>query len=353
MKKKNLKKIIGIAVSTLLAVYVIGSVSLIDYFVKFYFSKSDRVNFSTLLRWKDYENLERETVTFPSGKETLTGYIYGKENTSLGLVVVSHGLTRDSEEYMNETKYFVDKGFMVFAFDNTGSGKSTGESYRGLAQSVIDLDNALKYVEQNALFDGLPICLYGHSWGGYATTAVLNCDHDIVAVASLAGYNSCMQQMYYSGEKAVGSLAVIEKPFMWLMQYFRFGDKMMLTAADGINHASDTAVMIVQGDLDDFVGYDGPCIYNNREKITNPNVKYVVLEGREHDDLMFDYGEERVNYRKQMNEEYKKLEEQYDGKIPDEVRLEWSNSVDKELLSRLNEELFADIVEFYKQAIEK
>ena len=162
-----------------------------------------------------------------------------------------------------------------------------------------------------------------------------------------------MQQMYYSGEKAVGSLAVIEKPFMWLMQYLRFGDKMMLTAADGINHASDTAVMIVQGDLDDFVGYDGPCIYNNRDKITNPNVKYVVLEGRRHDDLMFDYSEERVAYRNQIEEEYERLEEQYDGKIPDEVRLEWSNSVDKKLLSRLNEELFADIVEFYKQAIEK
>ena len=101
------------------------------------------------------------------------------------------------------------------------------------------------------------------------------------------------------------------------------------------------------------MGYDGPCIYNNRDKITNPNVKYVVLEGRRHDDLMFDYSEERVTYRNQIDEEYEKLEEQYDGKIPDEVRLEWSNSVDKKLLSRLNEELFADIVEFYKQAIEK
>ena len=59
MKKKNWKKRIGIAAGVVLAVYAIGSVSLIDYFVKFYFSKSDRVNFSTLLRWKDYENFDR------------------------------------------------------------------------------------------------------------------------------------------------------------------------------------------------------------------------------------------------------------------------------------------------------
>ncbi len=48
---------------------------------------------------------------------------------------------------------------MVFAYDNTGSGASTGDSCIGLVQSALDLDNALTYVEQNPVFDGLPICL--------------------------------------------------------------------------------------------------------------------------------------------------------------------------------------------------
>lgn len=245
MKKRNWKKGIAIGVVMLLAVYVIGSVCLINYFINVYFTRKDSVGYTTLLKLKEYENFDRETVTFPSGSETLTGYIYGKENTSLGLVVISHGLGGNSESYLVETKYFVDHGFMVFAFDNTGSGASTGDSCRGLAQSAIDLDNALKYVESNSLFDGLPICLYGHSWGGYASTAVLNLDHDIAAVVSLAGYNSCMQQMEYVGKGILGVFNRLEYPFMWLIQYTTFGDKMMMTAVDGINHAVDTNVMIV------------------------------------------------------------------------------------------------------------
>lgn len=100
------------------------------------------------------------------------------------------------------------------------------------------------------------------------------------------------------------------------------------------------------------MGYDGPCIYNNRDKITNQKVTYVVLEGREHSDLMYDYSEERLSYKIEVDEDYDRLEEQYGGEIPSEIRQEWCDTVDRKLLFRLDEELFADIVDFYKQAIE-
>ena len=158
MKKKGrLLKIILIAVIIVVVIFVVVSFALINHFMKQYFNRSEEKKYSEYLRWEDYEDFERETVTFPSGDETLTGYIYGKDNTSKGLVVVSHGLGGDSEGYIAETKYFVDNGFMVFAYDNTGSGVSTGDSCVGLVQSVIDLDNALTYVEQNPVFAGLPI----------------------------------------------------------------------------------------------------------------------------------------------------------------------------------------------------
>lgn len=353
MKKSgSLKRNILIIGGAVIVAYIAGSYILINHFMKEYFNRAEQKKYSEYLRWADYEDFERETVTFPSGKETLTGYIYGKDNTSQGLVVVSHGLGSESEGYIIETKYFVDHGFMVFAYDNTGSGVSTGDSCIGLAQSAVDLDSALTYVESNPVFDGLPICLYGHSWGGYATTAVLNYDHDITAVASLAGYNDCMEEMAYVGKNLVGPFVYAEYPFIWLVLRTTFGDRMNDTAADGINRAVDTKVMIVQGDKDNFVGYDGPCIYNNRAKITNPETKFVLLEGREHSDLMMDYSEERLDYMKKIDEEYEQLRKQYNNKVPDEVKKEWNDAIDKELTSRLNEELFADIVEFYGNAIE-
>lgn len=354
MKKgSNLKRNILIAGGAAAAVFIAGSYIVISHFMKEYFGRTEQKKYSEYRRWEDFEDFPRETVSFPSEGETLTGYIYGKSDTPQGLVVISHGLGGFSGGYINEAKYFADKGFMVFSYDNTGSGASTGDSCIGLAQSAIDLDNALNYVESNPLFDGLPICLYGHSWGGYATTAVLNYDHDITAVASLAGYNDCMEEMVYVGRKLVGPFVYAEYPFLWLSMRISFGEKMDYTAAGGINGAPDTAVMIIQGDKDDFVGYDGPCIYTNRDKITNPQTRFVLLEGREHNDLMMDYSEERLSYMKTIDEEYNRLLEQYGGNVPDEARKQWSSGINKELTSRLDESLFEEITQFYLDAIRK
>ncbi len=104
---------------------------------------------------------------------------------------------------------------------------------------------------------------------------------------------------------------------------------MNLTAADGINRAVNTAVMIVQGDQDDFVGFDGPCIYANRDKITRTDVKYVLLEGREHGDLMMNYSEERLAYMEKLDAEYQEMLEQYQDEIPDEILKAWNDTIDK------------------------
>jgi len=350
-KKGRLVKIILIVVGVLLVIFVIVSFVLINHFMKEYFNRSEQKKYSEYMRWEDYKDFERETVTFPSGDETLTGYIYGKENTSKGLVVISHGLGSYSEGYIGETKYFVDNGFMVFAYDNTGSGASTGDSCIGLVQSVIDLDNALTYVEHSPVFDGLPICLYGHSWGGYATTAILNYDHDIIAVASLAGYNDSLEEMTYVGKSLLGAFAYIERPFLWMTLRATFGDKMNLTAVGGINRAPHTAVMIIQGDQDDFVGFDGPCIYANRNKIKRDDVQFVLLEGREHSNLMMDQSAERLAYMEKLDEEYNLIMEQYPDEVPDEVKKSWNDTIDKELTSKIDEELFEKIVDFYIEAI--
>ena len=53
-------------------------------------------------------------------------------------------------------------------------------------------------------------------------------------------------------------------------------------------------------------------------------------------------GYERKYY---FNEEF--------ASLPDEVKKEWSETIDKELTSRLDEELFERIVDFYMEAIGK
>jgi pimeloyl-ACP methyl ester carboxylesterase len=221
----------------------------------------------------------REEVYFNSGGNKLQGFIYGRGNAN-GLVVVSEGLGSTADGYLPMIMYFVDKGWRVFAFNNTGVGGSEGESVRGLTQSVIDLDAALTYIENSGGFNGLPVMLAGHSWGGYGVCAVLHYNHDIKAVVSFAGFNSSGEIFQEQGIAMTGSWYYMLKPQMWIIEKQLFGDLTNLSAVDGINK-SGIPVMIVHCANDEVIPAHTTSIYAHRAKITNPYVEIVYREGED------------------------------------------------------------------------
>ena len=87
-------------------------------------------NFNVISNTVMSPELRARQLIFESGENTLRGYIYGAENTK-GLVVISHGLGFDAEHYLPEVLYFVEHGWRVFSFDNTGTHESKGQVRSG------------------------------------------------------------------------------------------------------------------------------------------------------------------------------------------------------------------------------
>ena len=131
--------------------------------------------FYTYMTWEDVDKnrYPREELYFHSGKNRLQGFVYGAANNK-GLVVISQGLGNNADSYLPMIMFFADKGWRVFAFNNTGVAGSEGKSTRGLYQSLVDLNAALKFIASSSALGGLPVLLLGHSWGGFAVCAVLN-----------------------------------------------------------------------------------------------------------------------------------------------------------------------------------
>jgi len=344
---KKLRKIIKIVI-TVLIFFCILSYALVGYFFKTYFGRAEKANYQSYLVYEDFSDFDREIVKFVSGKNTLTGYIYGKENKQ-GVIVIAHGLGGGAENYISETKYFVDKGWCVFTYDATGSHESEGKGTMGLPQSAIDLHNALLYLESDENLNNLPILLYGHSWGGYAVTAVLNYNHDIAGVVSVAGFNNPIEMLMKQGTKILGFFAYVEYPFIWSIQYFRFGNNANLTAIDGINKSIDTKIMIIHGDKDTTVNYDGAAIINNRDKISNPNVIFKTMVGKDHSNMF--KSEDANNYIDEKNMCFLELYNEYNGKIPKDLFDDFYNNLDRHLTSQLNENFFNEVNEFFLDAI--
>ncbi|MDE7280944.1 MAG: lysophospholipase [Ruminiclostridium sp.] len=350
-KKKNPVKIILISLLALVLVFSVLSFVIVKVNFDDVFSRTVLDPNTEYLRYNDIKDqYPRELLSFMSGENKLQGYLFGSDNTK-GLVVISHGLGGGAENYTAETKRFVDEGYQVFSFDNTGCRSSEGKSCIGLVQSVKDLDAALTYIEQESRFKGLPVLLYGHSWGGYAVTAIFNFDHNITASVSVAGFNRPMQMIVEWARGMMGGFAYVESPYIWLYQKTVFGNDLEITAIDGINK-TDTPILLLHGNKDATIGIDESAIMAYRNKITNPNVQYKICEKEKqngHNSLFRSYESEL--YIDEIDEAYEKLFDQYDGNIPDNVEKDFYDSCDKFRVSELDEDFINSVLDFYENAI--
>jgi pimeloyl-ACP methyl ester carboxylesterase len=231
-------------------------------------------------------------------------------------------------------------------FDNTGTHESEGESTMGPSQSLLDLESALVYIQGDQRLNTLPVLLYGHSWGGYAVTAILDYDFDIAAVASIAGFNSPMELLKEQSDSLLETFSPIADPFLWIYQNMLFGNTAWVTATNGIN-STDTPVMIIHGDKDEAIAYDGASIIAHRDEIINPNVIYKTSSAENHDghNNLFE-SDAASEYAKDKNLEYKEIYNRYDGEIPDEIKEEYYEGVDRFRTSELDLD-FMDKINFF------
>ncbi|MBQ8927423.1 MAG: alpha/beta hydrolase [Oscillospiraceae bacterium] len=301
----------------------------------------------------DYSSTHaRENVQFTSGKNTLQGYLYGMETAEpVGLLVFAHGIGAGHESYINQLMWFADRGWWVFAYDATGSCTSEGSGTVGLVQSALDLDAAFQYVESDPRFEELPVCLLGHSWGGFAVTGVLNFDHRITAVTSLSGYAYPLDMLDAGAVGAVGApLAAVFRPFSHGYHRLMFGKNSGLNAVDGINRAG-VPVLVIHGQDDTTVDYGTLSILSHQGEITAPGAVFETITGDHAHHNDFFNGEAANACFDAYEETIAGLTEEYGGTLPDEVRAQEVAKLDKTVTNDYNRELLGRIEAFYLDAI--
>lgn len=350
-RKKKVFCWIGIGIASLFVLFSVISFVAIKINFDDIFARTVEKDLTASLRYEDVKDqYERELFTFASGENTLQGYLYGADNKK-GLVVVSHGMGGGAENYFSESMYFVEHGYQVFCYDNTGCYQSEGKNAVGLPQSVIDLDAALDYIESQERFSGLPIYLFGHSWGAYAVTSIFNYKgHDIAASVSVAGFNNPATMVIEWCNDMIGKpLTFLLRPYLYIYQKLIFGDVFSYTAVSGIN-STDTPVMLIHGDADTTILIDGAATVACMDEITNPNVERVVWtkEGRNGHSNLFS-SDDAIAYLEALNVEHRALYQEYNEEIPYEVDKAFYDKIDKAKVSDLADDFMGMILEFYEK----
>ena len=141
---------------------------------------------------KDFEGLTAEPLAFKAtAGHTLQGYLYHYENVIPGRIIVfDHGFGGGHRAYMKEIEKLCRHGYLVFSYDHTGCMESGGESPNGMAQSLCDLNDCIRFIKSCELTKGLDISVMGHSWGGFSTLNISALHEGISHVVVFSGFVS-------------------------------------------------------------------------------------------------------------------------------------------------------------------
>lgn len=278
-KKRGTVGLIVKIILTAAALFVVLSVVATALVPVFLFGRADGGNgFNLVYPDVDAKDYPREKFTFTSRGNELVGYLYPR-NDPKGLVVVVNGIKNGSDVHLNHIKAFCDAGWSVATYDATGVGESEGSGTFGLAQVKVDLFSYLNYLATDERMNSLPVVLFGHSAGGYASACALD-KYDIIRGAVVvSAFDSPSETMAYHAKKIVGFLADVEYPFMLLGNLIAFGPDADAKAHEAVA-ASDTPVMIVGGSSDDTVPYD-VSLFRFKDSIGRDGVTFFMPEEEE------------------------------------------------------------------------
>ena len=359
-KKKSKKKIILIA---LLCILILGIGGWGMFCVKIYdenFNVRGDSYEPLMLRLEDFDGLKCTEYTFPSDHgQLLAGYLYSAGEDQRGTVIIAHGFGGGGHNsYMDCANYFAQHGWYVFAYDATGTDHSEGDGVGGVPQGVIDLDQAISFVEADDDLSGLPVVLFGHSWGGYSVCSVLTFHPEVKAVIECSGFNSSSDMFESGGKSQAGSLIYTMTPFIKIYERFKYGKYAKNTAMDGFD-STDASVMIVHSADDDVIeieyGYDK---YYDKYR-DDSRFTFLRFEDRGHNDILNDPED---TYKDEFNAGFNDWLEtlDYDYKAEDnkarfiEEKADYitENLDHARWSSRLDEDLFARFLDFYDKAVQ-
>lgn len=146
---------------------------------------------------KDFKGLHSEPYSFKSKLgHTLRGNFYYYDSPIEDrLIVFDHGYGGGHLSYMKEIEMLCRRGYLVFSYDHTGCMDSEGDSTRGFAQSLCDLDDCITSLKASDKCKNMSISVVGHSWGGFSTLNIPKFHPDITHTVVLSGFISVREMV--------------------------------------------------------------------------------------------------------------------------------------------------------------
>lgn len=290
---------------------------------------------------ENFEGLHREDYCFASSLgHTMAGAFYYYDGFDESrLIIFEHGMGSGHTGYMTEIEKLCKAGYRVFSYDHTGCMKSGGESTNGFAQSLRDLDDAVKSLKADEKYTALPISVIGHSWGGFSTLNISALHPDIEKAVAMSGFIA-VEQILKSFFK--GILSPFYKKIL-AMEKKSNPDYIRYNALDTLK-STKTEVLIIHSDDDKTVSVKNSFDILEKELSDRENITFLRLTGKNHNP---NYTDDAVKYKDSFFAEYQKALKKK-ALVTDEDKKAFKEKYDWKRMTEQDEKVWAEILDFLK-----
>lgn len=297
------------------------------------------------LTFEDYQDiLDRKPFETYYYVRSIKGYIYQTKfrEDFKGFVILSHGMFGTHVQYLMDIALLCSNGYRVLAFDNFGCGMSEGNETGSLAQGTYVLENVIEAVKTEKLNDGLPLFLYGHSWGGFSVLTAMRNYPEIKGVIARSSPYSQIR----AGKCLIRNLAkkvyCIYGPFISLLSFFMLSYRTRISVLRGVRKNRKTPVLVLQSKNDPMVPYDvSAASFFLRHPKENVTVK--VSDQGLHNTLIEEASSKA--YLEAVSQ-YKEIQKIQDREERDSQTKEFISSLQKKKMYRYDESTCQEIIEF-------
>ena len=231
----------------------------------------------------DFPNLTADPVAFTGNcGQVLRGNLYtqaGRQDFK-ALLVFSHGMGGGHLSYTTELDFFAKRGYLVLAYDNTGTMASEGKSLVGMPQAVSDLRSALAFAKQDVRTKDLPVVLAGHSWGGYTVCRVLYFHPQVKGAVAFSAPDDVPRLLCAQAKAMTGKNLGFLEPFLRLYERLRFGKATAMRTSE-IAAQTDVPLLLLHGGRDTTVRPEDAAATQNVLK-NRKNIQTVLYPEKQH-----------------------------------------------------------------------
>lgn len=264
------------------------------------FVRYDKTNLTFCFTADDFEGLNCEPFSFKTKRgDTLNGCFYSyPDYIEDRIIVFDHGMGGNHYNYMKEIEKIAKKGYRVFAYDHTGCGNSEGESIKGFATSISDLDSAIDSLKADKRFENVRISVIGHSWGALACQNIAKFHPDVEHIIALSGPLSVKHLL---SQNFKGLLSVYRKS-VYKLEKASNPEYVDCNAIDALSNFNGKA-LIIHSEDDKVVDRNYHFDILKNALSDKENFRFVLVNGKAHNP---NYTEDAVKY---LGEYFSKLNE--------------------------------------------